>query len=218
MKLHDVDLLKIGNTIQIVGAVYAGEGQMMIALFPEDRGILGLNYSEQIRFHEGVSNLVEIRNGDPGLEVRTLDMGLEDWQKFLRQTDIMETEILTKASDGTLAKAIYRKGQRQIDTAVSWKVFKRDNYTCRYCGNDDVPLTVDHLVLWEEGGPSITDNLVASCKKCNKTRGNAQYEEWMKHPRYIQTSKSLTPEVRALNEELIGKIRFIKRNVHNRSR
>jgi HNH endonuclease len=214
MKLSELNLLAIGNTIQIVGAVYAGDGKMIIALFPEDRGALTTSEGEVLflgKDHPPESSFSEAM-------VQVLDMDLGDWQKFLRQTDVMETEILTKSSDGTLAKAIYRKSQRQIDQAVSWKVFKRDSYTCRYCGNNDVPLTVDHLILWEDGGPSTTDNLVAACKKCNKTRGNTDYEAWMKHPYYVQVSKSLDPVVRALNEELVGKIRFIHRNVHTRSR
>ena len=60
-----------------------------------------------------------------------------------------------------LYKAVIRKCQRNIEQGVSWNVFRRDGYACRYCGNKEVPLTVDHLVLWEESGPSTEANLVS---------------------------------------------------------
>src|ERR1043166_4967941 len=109
MRLGEVDLLKFGHTIQMAGAVYIGEGKVILALFPDEVG------------------------KTEGLPVETLDMDLDDWTQFLRQTDLLETEILTRSSDGTLAKAIVRKSQRQISQGVSWAVYKRDGYRCRYC-------------------------------------------------------------------------------------
>ena len=81
-------------------------------------------------------------------------------------------EAQTQAEDGTLTKAILRKTARQIEASVSWQVWRRDGCRCRYCGRDNVPLTVDHLVRWEEGGPSTEENLVSSCKKCNQSQGD----------------------------------------------
>lgn len=217
MKLSDIDLLKIGNTIQLAGAVFVGEGKMLLCLFPEDRGTVN-------GLHEpGAPNVAYVPATDTtGYDwhpVEVLDMDRADWDTFIRQTDLLETEVLTKASDGTLAKVILRKSQRNIETGVQWQVFHRDNYRCRYCGKGEgTPLTVDHLVCWEEGGPSTTDNLVAACKKCNKVRGNLSYEEWLRHPRYKELSKGLSAMVRADNEELIGKIRFIPRHKNVRSR
>lgn len=211
MKLSDLNILDVGNTIQLVGAVYADGEKMLLCLFPEDRGVLMRGESESVVFYP---------SDTPGheVEVHVLDMGPEDWQTFLRQTDILEVEILTKASDGTLAKAIIRKSQRQIDTNVQWKVFKRDGYRCRYCGNDDCPLTVDHLIQFEVGGPYTLQNLVSACRKCNKVRGNTDFPDWLRHPRYKDLSKRLTPEVRALNEALLGTLDTIPRVVNQRSR
>lgn len=210
MKLKDLNLLKVGDSIQMAGAVYAGEGKMYLCMFPEDGGaILDVEGNDCVEF---VS-----KNGER-LIAETLDMDHEDWKEFLFQTDVMQTEILTKASDGTLAKAIVRKSQRQIDQNVSWKVFRRDGYKCRYCGADDVPLTVDHLVCWEAGGPSVEENLVSSCKKCNKIRSNTTYEEWLQHPHYKAQSKKLAPEVRAANEALVGTLTKVRKYVNVRSR
>ena len=191
MKFTDLNLLAIGNTIQITGMIYSGEGKSFLCFLPGD-------------------------SNDLPLEV--LEMTPEEWQTFLRQTDVMEVEVLAKASDGTIAKAILRKSQRQIDTVVQWRVFKRDAYRCRYCGNDNTPLTVDHLVCWEDGGPSIEANLLASCKKCNKIRGNLSYADWLNHPRYVNVSQNLDPATKEANRAILATLDAIPRKVHARSR
>jgi hypothetical protein len=191
MKFKDLNLLAVGNTIQMVGAVYAGDGMTFVCLFPGDK-------------IEG--------------SIDQLEMDLPEWEGFLRQTDLMETEILAKDPGGTIIKALVRKSQRAVDQTVNWAVFRRDGYCCRYCGNDNVPLTVDHLVLWEEGGPSTVANLVSCCKKCNKTRGNLQYADWLGHPFYLAVSKALTAGQRQANAALVATLPTIPRIVHKRSR
>ena len=98
--------------------------------------------------------------------------------QIIRQMDVQEIE--------GLQKTVLRKSQRNIDTKVSWQVFRRDNFTCVYCGADDVPMTVDHIVLWEHMGDSVPDNLNCSCKKCNKTRGSMLYADWITSPYFYK--------------------------------
>lgn len=191
--LSDLNLYKIGDTIQMVGAVYAGEGQAYLCLFPEDH---------------------DTKN----LPLTHLEMSDDDWKTFLRQTDLLEVEVIERSSDWVLSKAILRKTARQVDNNVSWAVYRRDSYTCRYCGKNDIPLTVDHLIVWEEGGPWIEANLVSSCRKCNKVRGNTPFAEWLRHPFYLQRSKGLKPEARAANETLIGTLDAIPRVKNIKSR
>jgi len=93
-----------------------------------------------------------------------------------------------------------------------WEVFRRDNYTCRYCGNDKVPMTVDHVVLWEEGGPSIVDNLICSCKKCNNARSNMQYEDWLVSPEYLSRSIKLHETIRLTNDNVLNFINVIRKD------
>jgi hypothetical protein len=192
-QLKDLNLLDIGNTIQLTGAIYSGNGKHYLCYFPDEH--------------------------PAGEKIEELLMSKEDWEKFLRQTDLLETEILQhNPENGTMVRAIVRKTMRQIDQNVSWKVYRRDNYSCRYCGKNDVPLTVDHLVLWEEGGPSIEANLVSACKKCNRTRGNMQYIDWLKSQYYFRVSKGLGNDVAIHNLDLITTLSKIPRTVHKRSR
>ena len=98
---------------------------------------------------------------------------VEEWYELQDQLD--------KCNIEGEAGVILRKGQRQIDQKIMWEVFRRDKYKCRYCGINNVPLTVDHIITWESGGASHQDNLLTSCKKCNRKRGNLGYGNWLQH-------------------------------------
>lgn len=120
----------------------------------------------------------------------------EEWEDFIHQTDTVNVLALVQdPQNKKLGRAFVRKCERQVAQDTSWSVFRRDGYRCRYCGNDSVPLTVDHLVTWEEGGPSTGQNLLSSCKKCNNKRGNTTFAEWLSSPYYQKVSRGLTPEV-----------------------
>lgn len=56
-----------------------------------------------------------------------------------------------------------------ISKSVRFEVFKRDEFTCRYCGRTtpDVTLHVDHVLAVANGGSDEMDNLVTSCLECN---------------------------------------------------
>jgi hypothetical protein len=203
----DLDLLKVGNTIQLVGATWVGEGKMYLCMFPGDHGTV-FSGEGHVLFSEGGQEKSD------EIEVETLNMTPEEWEQFIRQTDIMEVKVLAEGPDGGFTKSIVRKSARQIAQHISWAVFRRDGYRCRYCGKDDVPLTVDHLVLWEEGGPSTEANLVAADKRCNKTRGNLPYGEWLEHPYYKKVSANLTEEQREANRKLLDTLDNIPRMVH----
>ena len=53
-------------------------------------------------------------------------------------------------------------------------LFKRDKYTCQYCGLQPGPeeLTVDHLVPRSRGGTSTWENCVLACVECNKRKAD----------------------------------------------
>jgi len=57
-------------------------------------------------------------------------------------------------------------------------VFARDDYTCSYCGVRGAPLECDHVVPVSRGGNHGEDNLVASCRSCNRSKRDKTPEEW----------------------------------------
>ena len=57
------------------------------------------------------------------------------------------------------------------------EVFRRDNYTCQYCGRRDTPLTVDHILPKRLGGQHTWMNVVAACPSCNHHKGGRRLNE-----------------------------------------
>jgi 5-methylcytosine-specific restriction endonuclease McrA len=57
------------------------------------------------------------------------------------------------------------------------EVFRRDNYTCQYCGRHIGDLTVDHVLPRHLGGEHIWTNVVTACPACNHRKGGRRLEE-----------------------------------------
>lgn len=69
-------------------------------------------------------------------------------------------------------KAINGVGGRNVGwDRLRFETFKRDNFTCVYCGmnvkEDKIKLHCDHIIPKKLGGLDILDNLVTSCSSCN---------------------------------------------------
>ncbi len=195
-KFESIPLAKVGHELVTVGIVLQSEGlggefDSTVVMFPQQSAL-----------------------GRGGVCFPTV----EQWQQLLEQMDFLGREVEVVEQDGTIGKAILRKSQRQIDPIIQWRVFKRDGFRCCYCGRDDVPLTVDHLVLWEERGPSIEDNLLSSCKKDNRVRGRLAYGAWLQSEHYKRVAEGLTPARRAANDALLFTLKDIPLVKRQRSR
>ena len=59
------------------------------------------------------------------------------------------------------------------------EIFRRDNFTCQYCGRHNTDLTVDHVTPRHMGGKHIWTNVVAACPSCNHRKGGRTVEEAM---------------------------------------
>jgi 5-methylcytosine-specific restriction endonuclease McrA len=57
------------------------------------------------------------------------------------------------------------------------EIFRRDNYTCQYCGKHSMTLTIDHVIPKYKGGAHIWTNVVAACAGCNHRKGGKAVEE-----------------------------------------
>lgn len=59
--------------------------------------------------------------------------------------------------------------RKSIPNKVRFEIFKRDNFTCQYCGKSapEVVLNVDHIEPVSKGGTNDLYNLITSCFECN---------------------------------------------------
>jgi 5-methylcytosine-specific restriction endonuclease McrA len=57
------------------------------------------------------------------------------------------------------------------------EVFRRDHYTCQYCGRSSSSLTVDHVMPKHLGGEHTWTNVVAACPYCNHRKGGRPLDE-----------------------------------------
>lgn len=60
-----------------------------------------------------------------------------------------------------------------ITKKLRFEVFKRDNFTCQYCGRmaPDIVLEVDHINPVKNKGTNSILNLITSCFDCNRGKG-----------------------------------------------
>jgi len=57
------------------------------------------------------------------------------------------------------------------------EIFRRDNYTCQYCGSRCKDMTIDHVTPRHLGGLYRWDNLVSACPACNRRKGGRPLAE-----------------------------------------
>jgi 5-methylcytosine-specific restriction endonuclease McrA len=49
---------------------------------------------------------------------------------------------------------------------------------CAYCGKENAPLEVEHIVPKSRGGTDWVSNLTIACHDCNQEKGNLTAEEY----------------------------------------
>lgn len=62
----------------------------------------------------------------------------------------------------------------KISKKLRFEVFKRDEFTCTYCGQKPpaVVLECDHVIPVAQGGPETLENLTTSCFDCNRGKSD----------------------------------------------
>jgi 5-methylcytosine-specific restriction endonuclease McrA len=51
---------------------------------------------------------------------------------------------------------------------------------CTYCGKENIPLQIEHIVPHAKGGSNRISNLCLACEKCNLAKGTKSIEEFLK--------------------------------------
>lgn len=71
--------------------------------------------------------------------------------------------------------------RERIDPKLRSQILKRDGLHCHYCGTKTSPRTrqLDHVVSVVAGGKNTPNNLVVSCKTCNRRKGKKTYQQYV---------------------------------------
>lgn len=85
--------------------------------------------------------------------------------------------------------------RKSISKKTRFEVFKRDSFTCQYCGKSapDIVLEVDHIIPVSKGGTNDISNLITSCFDCNRGKKDRKLTD-------DQTIKKQKEELDKLNE------------------
>lgn len=90
--------------------------------------------------------------------------------------------------------------RKSISKKIRFEVFKRDKFTCQYCGRKapDVILEVDHIKPVADGGGNDIMNLITSCFDCNRGKGKRKLDD----KTVVQKQQAQLEELAARNEQL----------------
>lgn len=90
--------------------------------------------------------------------------------------------------------------RKPISKKLRFEVFKRDSFTCQYCGKSapDVVLHVDHIKPVKEGGTNDIMNLITSCADCNLGKGARRLSDTSE----VAKAKKQLDELNAKREQL----------------
>ncbi len=66
---------------------------------------------------------------------------------------------------------------------------------CTYCGKEQVPLQIEHLVPRAKGGSSRISNLCLACQKCNLRKGTSDIKDFLK--KKPELAKSILAQAKA---------------------
>lgn len=102
--------------------------------------------------------------------------------------------------------------RKPISKKIRFEVFKRDKFTCQYCGSSspDVILEVDHTKPVADGGDNNIMNLITSCRDCNRGKGKVRLDDSQEVKKQKQAMKELADKREQVEmlikwrEELVG--------------
>lgn len=100
-------------------------------------------------------------------------LGLEEYVRLFEECIAGKKNIFSKYIKGP-----FNRPQEHEWRIIRTRIFKRDNYTCQYCGERGVKIECDHVIPVSKGGSSTDDNLKTACFKCNRSKRDKTLSEW----------------------------------------
>jgi 5-methylcytosine-specific restriction endonuclease McrA len=99
-----------------------------------------------------------------------------DWSQLAQQSGDLFIQAVRQRLrvPEVIALAAYDKLPSAAVSFSRRNIFKRDHYTCQYCGAQpgSEELSIDHVIPRSRGGQSSWENCVLSCIACNKRKGD----------------------------------------------
>ncbi len=105
----------------------------------------------------------------------------DDWMQLAPEEGdlVIRTQWMQLRVPEVIALTRYDRMPVKIVAFSRRNVFKRDHFTCQYCGcrPGSEELTIDHIVPRSRGGVSSWTNCVLACIDCNSRKSNRTPEQ-----------------------------------------
>jgi len=105
----------------------------------------------------------------------------EDWAELIPEDNepFIQAVTFRLRVPEVLTLTEYDRVPRNAVTFSRRNLFKRDRYTCQYCGSQPgtEDLTIDHVRPRAQGGTSTWENCVLACLSCNARKADRTPEQ-----------------------------------------
>jgi 5-methylcytosine-specific restriction endonuclease McrA len=120
----------------------------------------------------------------PSLESRIAN--IETWVRRIRRlcpVAAISQELvrfdLQQMQNPEISGIEYQRGELFGFEVKEYLLAKWDR-KCAYCGVENVPFEIEHILARSKGGSNRVSNLCLSCHSCNQAKGNKSVEEFLK--------------------------------------
>ena len=120
----------------------------------------------------------------PSLESRVTN--IETWVRRIRKicpvTAISQELVrfdLQQMQNPEISGVEYQRGEL-FGFEVKEYLLQKWGRKCAYCGIENVPLEIEHILAKSKGGSNRVSNMSLSCHSCNQAKGNKPIEEFLK--------------------------------------
>lgn len=118
--------------------------------------------------------------GEPKAKIIDVDFSMWTWEDWAKLKPKDEEAFIRTTTSGlirvpeVIMVPTYDKTFNQTAKFSRNAIYKRDSYTCQYCGAQPGPgeLSIDHVLPKSKGGLTTWENCVISCLKCNTRKAD----------------------------------------------
>lgn len=117
---------------------------------------------------KAVHAFCEDRNSDSALTPPPI-LELPSAAQISSEPEKKEPPVVIPSAESTPLIIAHKTG-KSVPKRLRWRVFARDNFTCKGCGRSPkrgVVLEADHIIAWTNGGETVFENLQTLCEACN---------------------------------------------------